>query len=393
MNKYYQSDYNQKVRKSMVIPKEIVVNDVTLREAETNVDFSLEDKIQIINRLAELGIPLVQCGFPGRSKIDWDTIRAIKSNNIPIKVEAVAQVLSKDWKEQIDRCISCHPDILVLMYPNSPYRLKYVEKVSEKEMLQKSVDAVKYAMNQGVKIRSAPTDSTRASLPFLLDTYEVVVEAGAEIITLTDTFGIMTPSSMKYLVGEIIKKYDVPLQVHCHNDFGLALANTLAALEAGASILDATINGYGGRADNAALDELVVTLRIFYDIDLGIKLHMLTELSRYLEKLTGVPISPSKPIVGRNAFAHKLDAHIMSVLENPIVYEGFSPELVGNVRQILLGKHSGPFVIKKKAEMLGLSIRDDNLEAVRQEVMDYAIKNKSSITDDAFKDIVLRVEK
>lgn len=394
-DQFYQGEYNAEVRKWMKLPQRVIINDVTLREGEqaADVDFSFEDKLQIVNKLSELGVHQVQCGYPGRSKIDWETIKAIKTNKIPIQVEAIAQVFQKDWKEQIDRCISCQPDRLDLMYPGSPYRLQYVQKVSEKEMLQASVQAVKHAVNRGVTIRFAPTDSCRTRLSFLLEIYDAVIEAGAEIISLADTAGNMSPGAMKYLVGEITQKTKVPLQVHCHNDFGLALANTLAAVEAGASIVDASVNGYGERAGNTALDELVVALRVFYDMDLGIQLHRLTELSQFVEKLSGVPLSPSKPLVGQNAFAHKLDAHVMGVLQNPIVYETISPELVGNVRQIPLGKYSGPFAIRKKAEKLGLAIKEEDIESIREEIIESAVKSGSSVSDQIFREIVRRIQK
>jgi 2-isopropylmalate synthase len=390
--KFYPGEYNDFVRQSMKLPAKVLINDVTLREGEqaADVDFSMENKIEIVKKLAELGVQQVQCGYPGRSKIDWETIKTIKAEKIPIQIEAIAQVFQKDWKEQIDICISCQPDSLDLMYPSSPLRLKYVQKASEEEMLKISVEAVKYAVNRGVLIRFAPTDSARTRLPFLLEVYERVIEAGAERITLTDTVGNLTPTSTRYLVGEITKRFSVPLQIHCHNDYGLAMANTLAAFEAGASILDASINGYGERAGNTALDELVVALRVFYGIDLGIRLNLLTSLSQYLENLSGVPLPPMKPIVGKYAFAHKLDAHVMGVLQNPAVYETMAPETVGNVRKIPLGKYSGSFAIRKNAERLGVSLPDDKLEAVRQEVVNFAVKNKTSLTDKVFKNILQR---
>lgn len=290
--KFYPGEHNDFVRQSMNLPKNVLINDVTLREGEqaADVDFSMKDKIEIVKKLGELGVRQVQCGYPGRSKIDWETIKMIKAEKIPIKTEAIAQVFQKDWKEQIDTCISCQPDSLDLMYPSSPYRLKYVQKVSEEEMVKRSVEAVKYAANRGVLVRFAPTDSARTRVPFLLEIYERVIEAGAERITLADTAGNLTPTSTRYLVGEITKKFRVPLQIHCHNDYGLATANTLAAFEAGASILDASINGYGERAGNTTLDELVVALHVFYGVDLGIRLHLLTSLSQYLETLSGVPL-------------------------------------------------------------------------------------------------------
>jgi len=387
-------DYNRHVLESLDLNREIIINDVTLREGEqaADVDFDIADKLKIVEKLAEIGIQQVQCGYPGRSKIDWDTVVAIKASKMPIKVEVIAQVFMDDWKEQIDTCIDCKPDKLDLMYPSSVYRLQYVQKVTESAMLKKSVAAVRYAANRGVSIRFAPTDSCRTRLPFLLEVYAAVVDAGAEIISLADTAGNMTPSAMKYLVETILKNVDVPLQVHCHNDFGLALANTLAAFEAGASILDASINGYGERAGNTALDELAVSLRVFYDVDLGLDLSKLRELSRLAEKLTKIPIPVSKPLVGENAFAHKLDAHVMGVIQNPIVYETISPELVGNVRQIPIGKYSGPFSIRKKCELLGFPVKDENIEKIRQEITRVSAEAGFSIKDDAFIEIVKKIE-
>jgi 2-isopropylmalate synthase len=256
--------------------------------------------------------------------------------------------------------------------------------MSREQMLERVVEATKYTMNRGVIVTFALVDTTRTDLEFAKKVVTSVVEAGADRVAVADTVGAARPEAMRLLVAELVACAGVPVRVHCHNDYGLALANSLVAVEAGASIIDVAVNGLGERSGNAALDELVVALEILYDIRTGIRIDRLYELSHYVEKMTDVPLPFNKPLVGNNAFAHKLDMHAMRVIEYPPLYETINPSLVGNRRVFPLGEHSGPFTIKLKLTDLGLSASDAQIEEIVARVADVLSKKEAPLTDAEF---------
>lgn len=373
----------------------LIINDVTLREGEQSaeVNFGLAEKKLIAHRLAEMGIKQIQCGYPGRSNIDREIIKLLKREGINAQLEAITQVFFEDWQQQIDAAIESEADIIDLMYPSSDLRLKYVQKKTRKEMLQRSVEAVKYAKNRGAIVRFAPTDTTRTDIDFLKEVYSSVIEAGAERISIADTSGAVAPFALKQLVSEIVDYTKVPVHVHCHNDFGLALPNALAAVEGGAAIVDASINGLGERAGNTSIDELIVALTLIYETDLAIDIKKLYGLSKLIEDISGVPIPANKPLTGEFAFAHKLDAHVKGVMSNPAVYESIAPEMVGNKRKIPIGKSTGPFVVKLKLEALGLEVPDSIVPDIVKKVEANAIKKRASLSDEEFISIVKTVKR
>ncbi|OGB92586.1 MAG: hypothetical protein A3G35_19350 [candidate division NC10 bacterium RIFCSPLOWO2_12_FULL_66_18] len=390
----WMSPYNRvpEVREACVPRSNVTVCDTTMREGEqaADVNLRLETRLEMARRLSDLGICQIQVGYPGRSLLDGETICRIKAAKLPVLVEALAQVFQADWKHQIDAAIESGADSIDLLYPSSDLRLKWVQKVTREEMLARSVEAIRYAAGRGPIVRFAPVDTTRTDLEFLRTVYTAALEAGAERLSVADTAGGTLPGAMRYLVSEVRKLTDVPIHVHCHDDFGLALANTLAAFEAGADILDATINGLGERAGNASLDELVVALQVLYEVPLGVKTERLAELSRWMAEVTGVPVPASKPLVGRLAFSHKLDAHVWGALEHPPVYETIPPELVGNRQYIPIGKYSGPVALKAKLEQLGILLpadreqRDRILTRIAGEVERVAVASRLAVSDETF---------
>ncbi|RLA88300.1 MAG: homoaconitate hydratase [Deltaproteobacteria bacterium] len=351
----------------------------------------MKDKLNIAEKLEKIGIKQIQGGYPGRSKIDYEFIKTFKKQS-NIKVEAIAQIFQKDWKKQIDMSLESGPDIIDLIYPSSELRLKYVQKVSKEQMMERVVEAIEYANKGDAVVRYAPVDTTRTEMSFLIELLKRAVSAGAQRITIADTAGAIIPAGMKFMVKEVKSHFDLPLQIHCHNDFGLALANSLAALEAGADIIDVTINGLGERAGNLSLDELVISTLVLYDLDLGIDTKGLFELSKYIETLTKVPLPDTKPIVGKWAFTHKLDAHVWGVLTYPPLYEVVPPELVGNKRIIPIGKYSGPVAIKAKLDQLGYKADDDEIKAIIEKVEAKAYDRHASLTDEEFLQIVKEVK-
>jgi 2-isopropylmalate synthase len=217
------------------------------------------------------------------------------------------------------------------------------------------------------------------------------IEEGAERITIADTAGAAIPPAVNYLVSQVVNRFNVPVQVHFHNDFGLGMSNALAAIEAGASIVDVTVNGLGERAGNVSMDELVIVLNALYGMDLHIEIQKLGEISRHIENLTKVPIPRHKPLMGKEAFTHKLDAHVRGVLTHPPLYEVISPQSIGNKRIIPVGKYSGPFTIRAKLHEFDISASDEEINEIVKEVENKSIDQHASLTDKEFLSVVRNI--
>ena len=396
----YVSDlaYDTKVRKGMNLPERVFITDCTTREGEqaAEVSLSFAQKMDLIRRLAHMGIHQVQGGYPSKSKSDWETIRAIKREGLPISVDAIAQVFLADWRTEVDRTLEAGPDIIDLQVPISDLRLKYVQHMTREQMLEWALGVVRYTAEQRGSsktpiIRFAGTDTTRAPLDFVTEFYRQVVAAGAERITVADTAGSITPTAMRYMIKHLASQLRVPIQVHCHNDYGLALANTLAAVEGGACFVDATINGLGERSGNASLDEVVMGLIMLYGYDLDIRTSELTELSQFVAKLTGVPVAGCKPIVGPHAFTHKMDNHVWGVTTYPPLYEPLRPEDVGNRRNISIGKYTGPIAVRYLLSECHVETDDETVRKIVEVVEEKAVARGSSLSLKDFDEIVTEV--
>jgi isopropylmalate/homocitrate/citramalate synthase len=373
---------------------ELVVNDCTLREGEqaAAANFSLSDKLAIAERLRELGVEQLQAGYPGRSADDAAAVSPLRE--LGFSVEVICQAFTEDWQDQLDRCIDSSPDIIDIMYPASSLRLEYVQQVDEPEVLHRIQEAVSYVSERSEAIvRFAPTDSMRARREFLMQTFEVAVAAGASRISVADTAGVAGPGEISSVVSEITERFSVPVQVHCHNDLGLALANTLAGYEAGASILDATVNGLGERAGNTSLDELIVALEQIHGISGKFDVSGLTSLSAFVTELSGVRLSDMKPLVGHTAFAHKLDAHVRGVLRHPAVYEPLDPGTLGNERYFPLGKYSGPEVLRARFRQMGVYQEDMDLDLATERVREIATDQHSELTGEQVMHVAQEVKR
>lgn len=336
-------------------PKSCALNDCTLREGEqaAGANFPFEVKQELARELIDAGIRQMELGYPGRSPNDFRFALWVREAGLPVTTEVLAQVFLEDWREQIERCLDTGADWIVLMYPASDLRLRYVQRVDRREMLRRSVEAVRYAVSRGGRVRFSPTDTTRSDTGFLRDLYRAVVDAGAERVSVADTAGSATPEAFAYLVERVVAWTGKPVHIHCHNDFGLATANTLAGIRAGASIADVTLGGLGERAGNAPLEQVAAALHFLYGVSTGIDLGKLTQLVRKVFAHAHLEVPISAPLVGRDAFAHKLDAHVWGVLNHPAVYESIPPEAVGNQRRIPIGKYSGRAALSTRLRLLG----------------------------------------
>jgi len=211
-------------------------------------------------------------------------------------------------------------------------------------------------------------DATRTEFVYLKEIYKAVEDAGVDYINVPDTVGVMVPTSMKWLISNLNQHLDVPISVHCHDDFGLAVANSLSSVEAGASQVHATVNGLGERAGNASLEEVIMSLITEYGIKMDIKTERLVNLSEFVSRITGVKMPPNKAIVGENAFAHEAGIHVHGVLEKAETYEPITPEMVGHTRKIILGKHTGAKAIKSKLDEYGIDLTDEQFEKIFKQV-------------------------
>lgn len=289
--------------------------------------------VELFDRLVELGTGQIQVGWPGQRPEDVDLIRVLKKRHPGVVVETVATVQGAGWKRELDAALRAPSDILALIHPVSPQRLR-VLGTDANEMSGRIREAVAYACRHHPHVRFGAVDAFRASEADLFPLLEVAVEAGASVISLSDTTGGAPPDQISRRVGRAASELRVPVDIHCHDDFGLALANTLMARRAGATVLDASILGMGERAGNTALEELVMALELLEEIPTGCRTELLFDLCHVAARLFGREVPDNRQWVGREAFAHRFETHAAAVLSDPTTYETVDPARVGNRRQL-----------------------------------------------------------
>ena len=352
--------------------------DTTLRDGEQTPGVTLtpEQKLELAIQLDRLGVDAIEAGFPAASKGELESVKLISEAGLRAEICALARAV----KDDIDAAMRCNPNSIHVFFSTSDVHLKSVLKISYDEAIKKIEEAIEYTKSHGFICEFSPMDATRTNLNFLKQVCKVAEQAGADRIDIPDTVGIMTPSSMYKLISEIKEVVKIPISVHCHNDFGLAVANTLAGIEAGAAQAHVTVNGIGERAGNAALEEVVLALHILYKKKTNINTSKIYATSQMVKRLTGVAIQPHKPIVGDNAFAHESGIHVKGVVIEPTSFEPFKPELVGRVRKIVAGKHAGKHGIKTILEESGLTPTEQQLAEIVRRIKELGDKGKT-VTD------------
>lgn len=376
---------SEAVLTGLSLPSRVYVDDCTLRDGEQAVGLSLDEKIEIALMLDQIGVPVIQAGAPGRSEDDKRIIGELKSRGVQAQLEVLSIGYIAGWRGHLDACTASGADVIEIVHPTSDIYTKPVLGISRAQVLENSVANVQYAREHSdAEVVFGAIDAVRTDLDFLAEVFAATAEAGADRLYICDTNGVATPPAMRYLLSRIRQGASLPIGVHCHNDFGLALANSLAAVEAGAKYVDVTINGIGERSGNLALDELVMAIEALYGIESGVDTTRLTELSRMLERITKVLVPFTKPLVGPNAFCHRHDTHTRAVMTSPASVEAIDPAVVGNRRQVGLGKYSGPYVIGIKARELGVELPQEHIETIVARVRAEAIARKRSLTDEEF---------
>lgn len=373
--------------------EKIIIFDTTLRDGEQAPGASLnhKEKLEIAQALAHLGVDIIEAGFPISSKGDFEAVRAVaKSIKGPV-ICGLARAIKKDIDAAYEAIkLSRKPRIHVFL-ATSKIHMKYKLKKAEDEILRLAVESVKYAKKYCPDIEFSPEDASRSEREFLFRVVEAVINAGATTVNIPDTVGYTEPAEYGSLIKSI--KENVPninqviISVHCHNDLGLAVANSLEAIKMGARQVECTINGIGERAGNASMEEVVMAIKTRKDIFQGIATQIHTEqiykVSRLVSKLTGFVVAPNKAIVGGNAFRHEAGIHQDGILKERSTYEIIKPEDVGFTGTgIVLGKHSGRHALNERLKELGFNLSPEQLEKVNIRFKYLADRKKNIFDDD-----------
>ena len=341
----------------------ITIFDTTLRDGEQSPGCSMnhQEKLRLAHQLDRLGVDVIEAGFPIASDGDFEAVRAIASVIRRPIIAALARACRPDieraWEALKD---AARPRIHVFL-ATSDIHLQYKLRITREQCLAQARDAVRFAKSLCSDVEFSPEDATRTDPAFLCQVLEAVIEAGATTLNIPDTVGYTVPSEFGELIATIRRQVkgieNVTISAHCHNDLGMAVANTMAAIAAGARQVECTINGIGERAGNAALEEIVMAMRVRrdrYPYETGIAGEQLFPASQLLSEITGVPVQPNKSVTGRNAFAHEAGIHQDGVLKNPLTYEIMTPQSVGVPdSKLVLGKHSGRHALSIRCEQLG----------------------------------------
>lgn len=319
------------------IPQKIRFFDNTLRDGEQTpgVVFNAKHKVTLAMAIADIGIEAAEVGFPAISDDERYSIKQIVDLDLPIEIV----VLCRPTKRDIDYAYHCGIKSIRVVLPKS---IPYITQlgVDHKNVVLTVVKMTEYATSLGLRVRVIYEDAARTKQEDIISCFNALTMAGVYTLGFADTAGIMMPSDTFTRISEIVSEVKCPIGIHCHNDLGLATANTIAAIEAGATEIESCINGIGERAGNAAFEEIAILLNQYYITNLSIKFGLLDNLSQLVSQYSNIPISPQKPIVGSHAFLHESGIHANSILNGEKIYEAFDPSLIQRKHQIAIGKHS-----------------------------------------------------
>ncbi len=352
--------------------------DTTLRDGEQTPGVSLtaEDKVEIARQLSKLGVDIIEAGFPSSSDGERKVVKDIAKLGLTSEICALSRCTKKD----IDAALECDVDLIHVFIPTSPVQMKYAVNMTPEQVLSSAVDSIEYVKKHGMKCEFSPMDATRTEMPFLRQICKAAQDAGMDSLNVPDTVGCMIPKTTFELIKDLKTIINVPISTHCHNDFGLAVANSLAAVEAGAAQVHVAVNGLGERAGNAALEEVVTTLHVVYGYKTNVNTRLLYSTSRMVASLTGVSVQVNKAIVGENAFAHESGIHTRGVTEQPLTFEPISPELVGRTRKLVAGKLAGTRGIQAELAEIGIHPTETQLTEIVKRVKELGDKGKM-VTD------------
>lgn len=373
------------VRAPLTPPKKVIVKDETLREGEETpgVALTLDEKLKVAKKLQEAGVQEIEVGYPSVSDRDFKFAKLLR-DEVKMKLVAHGRGWAKNWKEEIDRLVKCEVDVVtfVQLGPVELVRAPYLQLSDIPEMTRK---CVRYAKDNGLFTAFFLHSAGRTSLDLVESINLAAIEAGADrIYAAGDGAGCLIPETAAFLTRFIadiaeMKGFKPQLAVHCHNDFGLATANTLAAVNAGTEVIDLVVNGLGDRAGNASLEEVVCALEVLYQVKTGIKIEKLYELSKLVEKLYKVKVQPNKAIVGENAYRHSTDDHISTILRGEwYLFENIKPEVLKRSRSLEFGlmatQKGSDSALPTKIEKMGLTYTEKQLDEIIKKVNKIALE-------------------
>jgi 2-isopropylmalate synthase len=364
--------------------------DTTLRDGEQSPGCSMTvgEKLRMARKLVELGVDTLEAGFPIASEGDFEAVDTISREFSSVQVAALARACQLDVDRAIRALDKAKNPRLHTFIATSDIHLKYKLKKTRQQVIEEAVAAVEQARRHVNDVEFSAEDATRTDVDYLIEVCRAVVAAGARTVNLPDTVGYSIPSEHAALIGQVVQALGggVIVSVHCHDDLGLAVANSLAAVQAGARQVECTINGIGERAGNCSLEEIVMAIKVRQDIlpfETGIVTSHLYPASQLLTELISFGPQPNKAIVGRNAFAHEAGIHQDGVLKERTTYEIMHPESVGVPEsRLVLGKHSGRHALRDRCEHLGYNLTKEQLESVYQRFISAADRKKGVLDEE-----------
>ena len=393
-------NYNDDILKSFNLPEKVYVRDSTIREGEETpgVYYTLDQKIKIVEKLEDIGIEHIDCGYIGQVQDQWDLANQIKELGIKLKTYSHLSTNPSRWTSEIEKSIEAKIDYIGFGIVLTEWQLQLFtgdDKITPEVMVSIIPSVLSRIRRLGANAILDCVDATRSKLSTLIKAIEQGIKNGVKMIMLYDTVGACNISAISYLIRKLKPiTNDIPVGIHVHDDFGLGTASTVAAVEQGASYMDLVVNKLGDRAGNTSFEEVVVSLEMLYGVDTGIDLSKLYDLSKYIEKVSGVPLPYNKPIVGKNTFIHESELHVMSALEKDkfwMCFTPYRPEVVGQKEKIIFGPttlHGD--AIKMKCEQLGLDNYEVYLDEIVRNVHSIVTENKF-ITEEDLENLIKRI--
>lgn len=392
-NQWWVSPYNfaPEVRARFELPPRVSIHDATLRDGEQTpgVVFSVADKIAIAEKLDEVGVDRIEAGMPAVSGQDFEAIKRISSLGLKSKIYTFARAINAD----IDKAVECGCHGVIIEVPIGYPKLQYQFKWTWEDVLKKSVGVINHAKSSGLHVVYFPYDTTRAREEDLRNLLSrIILDAPPDAVGVVDTMGCALPAAIKHMVRLVKSLTKLPVEVHTHNDFGMAVATELAGVEAGAECVHSCANGLGERTGNAALEELIVALHVLYGYRTHYDLSKLPELGELVSRLSRFDVAANKPILGERNFTRESGIGVDLVVKEPLAMFGTHPALTGRRGEVVLGKKSGKASIAYHLEQLGITgIDDETVAEMLRCVKEKGIDKRGLLTPEEFKEIVDRV--